>query len=341
VISLHQYFKTRYQHSLFLCFIWITDLLWWTFHGFSKLLLIKSLYWFTGIFMTANLVCIIIFAESLEHDVKISLNLMLVLVLQSLIIIFVYDDKFVVIETYPNNEIGLRLNNPMVQMVAFCQMILSAMYALIVMTKIILTVPAIIKQKSIFALLGIVIFSSMGIFYVILGGDQFIPGLNMLFTFIGSLIFGFFFIKEPKIFHVLSFKMLRLQVIDIKSGIGVYSHTWQAGKEIGDETLLSGMVQGISMILQESVKRGSVEEIKLTKGILIIHRIPNSSIACVLVATKSTAPLRSALVNFAQKFNNRFSNKFNDICDLSVFDQTSELIAESFPFLWESIQKIN
>lgn len=334
LLSLHQYIKTRYQHNLFLSFIWLMDFFWWLLHGISKLLLIKSLYWSTGIFMTAALVAIIIFAESLEHDVKISLNLLLVLIIQSLFVIALYNESLVIIETYPNNEIGLRLNHPIVQFLAFLEMLLSMFYSLLVMLKIYINVPRFMKLKSLIALIGVGIFSSFGIFYVMLGGDQLIPGLNMLFTFIGTLIFGITFLLEPRIFHVLSFKILRLQIINTKSGIGLYSHTWHAGKEIGDDVLLSGMVQGISLILQESVKRGTVDEIQLSDGILIIKRIPNSSIACVLVATKSTAPLRSALLNFSLKFAEKYQDIFEEVCDLNEYNQTSDLIANCFPF-WE------
>ncbi len=328
--------KTRYQHSLLLCVIWISYIGWGVFQGISKLLLNKPLYWFTGIFLTAVLVSIILFGESLENDINISKSLLLVLILQSLIVLVLYDENLIVQERYPNNELGLVLNQPFVQAIMFLEILLSTIYVVIIMIKILRAVPPSMKAKSLIALVGVIIFSSIGIFYIMLGGASLLPGLNMLFTFLGSLLFGFSFMKEPKMLHILSFKMLRLQVIDTSSGLGLYSHTWKAGLEIGNEDLFSGMVQGVSLIVQESIRRGTVEEIKLSKGILIINRIPNSSIACVLVATKSTAPLRQALMNFAQKFNDRFRDKFHLINEVSQFDPASAIVAESFPFLWEN-----
>ncbi len=336
LISLRQHLKTRYQHSLFLCLIWISYIGWGVCQGISKLYLSKPLYWFTGLFLTAVLVSIILFGESLENDIKISKKLLLVLFLQSLIVLGFYDEDLVVEEIYLNNERGLRLNQPFVQALMFVEILLSTIFVVIIMVKVLRNVPAATKAKTAVALLGIISFSSIGILYIMLGGATLLPGLNMLFTFLGSLLFGFSFMKEPKMMHILSFKMLRLQVIDTASGLGMYSHTWKAGLEIGDEDLFSGMMQGVSLIVQESVRRGAVEEIKLSKGILIINRIPNSSISCVLVATKSTAPLRQALMNFAQKFNDRFRDKFQRTNEISQFDQASEIVAESFPFLWES-----
>ncbi len=335
-ISLRQHLKTRYQHSLFLCLIWISYIGWGVCQGISKLFLSKPLYWCTGIFLTAVLVSIILFGESLENDIKISKALLLVLILQSLIALFLYNEDLIVVERYPNNELGLMLKQPFVQALMFVEILLSTIYIVIIMAKILRAVPASMKAKTFIALLGVILFSSLGIFYIMLGGANLLPGLNMLFTFLGSILFGFSFMREPKMMHILSFKMLRLQVIDTASGLGLYTHTWKAGLEIGNEDLFSGMVQGVSLIVQESVGRGTVEEIKLSKGILIINRIPNSSIACVLVATKSTAPLRQALMNFAQKFNDRFRDKFQNPNEISQFDPASEIVAESFPFLWES-----
>ncbi len=340
-ISLRQYGKTRYQHSFFLCLIWISYIGWGICQGVSKLLLSKPLYWFTGIFLTAVLVSIILFGESLENDIKISKNLLLVLILQSVIVLGLYNDVWIEEERYQNNELSLRLSNLypqtlIVQTLMFLEILLSSIIVVIIMVKILRSVPASMKVRTSLALLGVVSFSSLGIFYIMLGGANLVPGLNMLFTFLGGILFGFSFMKDPKMLHILSFKMLRLQVIDTNSGIGLYSHTWKAGSEIGDENLFSGMVQGVSLIMQESIKRGTVEEIKLSKGILIIRHIPNSSIACVLVATKSTAPLRQALQNFAQKFNDKFREKFPLVNDTSNFEQASSIVNECFPFLWEN-----
>jgi hypothetical protein len=251
-------------------------------------------------------------------------------------VLSLYNDSLVVVELYPNQEQGLMLNYQLLQALSFLEMIFSTIIVINVMLKIYQNCPASMKRQTFNALLGVFIFSTIGILYVMLGGSNFVPGLNILFNFLGAPIFGISFMREPKMFHVLSFRILRLQIIDTKSGIGVYSYTWKAGKEIGNEDIFSGMVQGISLILQESVKRGTVEEIKLSEGILIIERIPKSSIACVLVASKSTAPLRQALVKFSLKFHEQFHDKLENICDVCEFRTSFEIIKECFPFVEES-----
>ena len=260
-ISLHQYLKTRYQHNLFLCLTWILSCLWIFTHGLSKLLLSKQIYWWSGLFITGYLVSIIIFGESLEKEIQISKYLLWVLLLQSLIVVFAYNEAFVVIEKYQNGELGLRLNHTSIQILIFIEMLISTVIVSLIMIKIYRNVPPAIKGKTMFALIGVIIFSSAGLLYVMLGGTDILPWLNMLFTFLGALLFGISFLTEPRMLHVLSFKMIRMQVIDTKSGIGLYSYSWEGTAESGDDILFSGMVQGISLIVQESIKRGELQEI--------------------------------------------------------------------------------
>lgn len=335
LISLRQYMYTRYQHSFFLFLTWVFYFFWAFFHGLSKLYLIKSLYWSSGLFITGYLVSIILFGDALENDVKISKKMLLVLILQSICVVSLYDDSLVVEEVYPNLERGLRLNNSYLQLIIFIQMLISTILVMIIMYRMYRNVPPSIKKRTFIMFFGVAVCFAIGIFYVILGGSSFIPGLNMIFNLIGALLFGISFLKEPKMLHVLSFKTLRMQVIDTKSGIGIYSYTWNSGREIYDEDLFSGMVQGISLIVQESVKRGELEEIKLSKGILLIAKVPESSIVCVLVATKSTAPLRQALHKFSVRFGESFHDKFNDISTIDKFQPASNIINECFPFLYD------
>jgi hypothetical protein len=246
-------------------------------------------------------------------------------------VVSLYDESLVVEDIYG----GLRLDHPYLQMLIFIEMLISTILIAEIMFKMYLNAPPPMKKKTFIAFFGVTIFFSAGILYVMLGGSLIIPGLNMFFNFLGALLFGIYFIKEPKMLHVLSFKTLRMQVIDTRSGIGIYSYTWNAGSEIYDEDLFSGMVQGISLIIQESIKRGELEEIKLTAGILIIAKVPQSSIACVLVAQKSTAPLKQALLKFALRFGETFHDKFDDLNVIDNFQPAIKIVAECFPFLWD------
>jgi hypothetical protein len=101
-----------------------------------------------------------------------------------------------------------------------------------------------------------------------------------------------------------------------------------------DENLFSGMIQGISAILQESVHRGSAKEILLDDAVMIFHRPPTTTIAFVLVSTKTSSTLRSSLEVFGQRFVTTYRKYITPepITEVTPF-ACSELLRESFPFL--------
>lgn len=167
-ISLRQYLHSKFQHNFFLCLTWLSYFLWGFCHGLSKLLLSKPLYWFSGLFITGYLVTIILFGESLEYDLKLSKYLILVLILQSLIVVSLYDEKFVIIEVYQNQEMGLKLNHPLLQFPILLEMLLSTLFVIIIMVKIYRNAPLPMRPKTLLALLGVGVFSSIGLLYVFL-----------------------------------------------------------------------------------------------------------------------------------------------------------------------------
>jgi hypothetical protein len=112
-----------------------------------------------------------------------------------------------------------------------------------------------------------------------------LSGLVMLAA-ISSITIAF--ARQPKLAYVLPFKAYRLTVLDTGGGTPIYNHTWQPSKEQVDETLFSGMLQGVSVILKESLNQGNVREISMDEGIMILQRSLAKNIACVLVASKSS-----------------------------------------------------
>ncbi|MEX2718780.1 MAG: PKD domain-containing protein [Candidatus Sigynarchaeota archaeon] len=85
------------------------------------------------------------------------------------------------------------------------------------------------------------------------------------------------FARQPKLAYVLPFKAYRLTVFDTTGGTPIYNHTWQPSREQVDETLFSGMLQGVGAILNESLNQGNVREISLDKGTMILQRFHGSA----------------------------------------------------------------
>ena len=76
--------------------------------------------------------------------------------------------------------------------------------------------------------------------------------------------------------------------------------------------------------------------ILLENGVLVLQRTYKFSVACVLVATKSSQTLRHALDEFAEHFYERYSEHFDNPSEVSKFATAIELVEEHFGFVPES-----
>jgi hypothetical protein len=159
------------------------------------------------------------------------------------------------------------------------------------------------------------------------------PGLWLFLLSIGVIPIAIGFIKYPKLAYILPFRVLRLTVFETQGGVPLFSHDWVKDDKIAQDALFSGMLQGIAMILDESVQKGAVREILLENGVLVLQRTYKFSVACVLVATKSSQTLRHALDEFAENFYDRYSEFFDNPSEVSRFTSAIELVDEHFGFV--------
>ena len=160
-----------------------------------------------------------------------------------------------------------------------------------------------------------------------------VPGLWLLLLSIGVIPIAIAFVMQPKLAYVLPFRALRLIVFETKGGVPLFSHVWGSQHELTDEVLFSGMLQGIAMILDESVKKGSVREIVLENGVLVLQRTYKFSVASVLVATKSSQTLRHAIDAFTEHFYAEYSQFFDNPSEIQNFATASKLVDEHFGFV--------
>jgi hypothetical protein len=141
--------------------------------------------------------------------------------------------------------------------------------------------------------------------------------------------------RHPKLVFVLPFKVLRLAVIETEGGISLFTHTWKAAGKLGNEDLYAGMIQGVNLILKESLDRGDVQEIKLARASLLAYRDARFPIVFVIVATKASRTLRDALRLFANRFLSDFKDNLATKNDVGQFDPANAIVAECFPFVPE------
>ena len=192
--------------------------------------------------------------------------------------------------------------------------------------------PANLKKFSRLGLLSAFILVVVWPVSVTINLNNFLPGVWLLILEVGVVPIGIAFVKEAKLGYILPFMVLRLAVFETEGGVPLYTHSWDSTGELAHEALFSGM-QGIGMILDESVKRGEVREIDLESAILIIRRSEKFPVACALLATKSTKTLRHALDIFTERFFAEFSQFLGDTSEVFRFAEASRLVEDCFGFV--------
>ena len=139
---------------------------------------------------------------------------------------------------------------------------------------------------------------------------------------------------QPQLLYILPFRASRLTVIS-DSGVPLFSHSWIKEINPSREVLFSGMMLGISAILNESLKKGAVQEIVLDESKLLIVTDNKYSIIFVLQCTRTSTSLSDALNLFIDQFILTFENNLpTSIIRKNDFD-ASVLVKECFPFLPE------
>jgi hypothetical protein len=154
------------------------------------------------------------------------------------------------------------------------------------------------------------------------------PGIDALMMSLFLLINIIAFYREPKLAFILPFKLIRLVVIHTGSGIPLFVHHWEPESKIVPDSLYSGMIQGVCMIIKESSGQGDIEEIKLSNGVLLLKRYEDYPIACVLAVDKTSKILRKALDYFTKLFITRYEQLIPNHTNISQFHEASGLIAE-------------
>ncbi len=183
---------------------------------------------------------------------------------------------------------------------------------------------------------GYMITSFGAIFALTLNEIIFIlPGLQALCTACGILMLTITVSKHPKLIFILPFKIIRITVMDTKTGLAIFNYNWIKTNNSDDERLYGGMLQGVNLLIQESIKQGNIQEIRTEKAVIIAHRSNKYSIACFLVAIKVSKTLIDGLRNFAERFYQQYAPFFSSTFNITQFQTATELIKEIFPFVPE------
>ncbi len=159
------------------------------------------------------------------------------------------------------------------------------------------------------------------------------PNFSRILEAGGALTQAIIFARHEQLFYILPFKTQRLLVLDSESGVTIFSHDWSKKDPLISNDVLSGMLKGMSMIINESVGKGKVLEFKLDRGVLLICHDASLPITGILISSRPVKVLSQGLSLFVRRFAEQFKQYLasGDIKE-PVGDATS-LVTESFPFV--------
>ncbi len=325
LVGLYQYKNRKYLFGLFLTLGYLSGMLWAIFFLFYEIyrhtyyfrVFFSYFYFMMPIIMSFCLIIALDYISRDSIDIK-KMTLFTALGSSLLTFYFLYYYNPIIGDIFANFNVGFTY------LVAFIWL----GYTIKIYLR---TPPKLIKYSRLNLIGGIFI----GILTPIGVYTQIPPYSNYLFVSIGLFFSAVAFMKEPKLAGILPFRVFNLTIIDAISGNSIFSHDWDKKEGLMNDSLFSSLLQAISAILNEAIRKGNVREIYLDEAVIILKRSKKYPVAYVLITSKSSKTLRHALDSFAEKFDTRFSKYFTDMSNLEVYLPAYEIIHDCFPFVPE------
>ncbi|HMF31743.1 MAG TPA: hypothetical protein VKK79_10025 [Candidatus Lokiarchaeia archaeon] len=184
---------------------------------------------------------------------------------------------------------------------------------------------------------GLNLFGSTSVFAAIVLGvsgiSTIFPGIEWVAISGGYLLTTIAFIKRDQLAFLLPFRVLRLSVVHLDSGIPMFNYTWPSGRDLIDENLFSGLMHGLRLIIRESILGGEFRDINLDLASIIINRVKDYPVMAVLVTKKTSRVLRQALSTFTRRFIEKYRNAISNPSNSSQFEDATVLVQDCFNFL--------
>jgi hypothetical protein len=162
-------------------------------------------------------------------------------------------------------------------------------------------------------------------------------GVAFIYDFVTRILMGIIITRREyaPLWFTLTFTPYRLTVIDTKSGIPLFSHTWKSGRDMSDEDLLSGMFQGISQFVKEAMNRGDLEQIALSNAAVIVQQYLPCKIATVMIVSDYSYALKDSIGLFTAKFVEKYARELPSSGNITNLAPAEELVAKYFSFIPE------
>ncbi len=141
----------------------------------------------------------------------------------------------------------------------------------------------------------------------------------------------------PQVLFILSFQVSRLMVIHGESGICLFDYRFRY--QPVDDTLFSGLLQGLQQLSLDVLHVGNLQEIRYEHGVLIMHRCPLFTIG--LYSSRWSKYLATCVAQFARAFEGQFHaqvDKFHG--ETTDFVRAVPLIDKYFHYIPRDIQNV-
>jgi len=150
---------------------------------------------------------------------------------------------------------------------------------------------------------------------------------------VGYMFIAISTVRNPELQNILPAVAVRLSLVDVEKGVLLYNHNFTDQEDVIGEDMFSSMIYGIGLILNEAVGKGNVREILLESGRLVIRRVENHPVACVLLVITSSRAVRMALDAFARELATRLPPPTSGPIEMTQFSFVKEMIPRHFPFV--------
>ncbi len=327
-----QYLRKKLRHLSYMWIIIFSLAVMVLANGLAVLLRSPELLIMRNYSMILLALFVVILLDSFTRDTIDPLKLSINLILSVAFVIYGSNPATVVPFYYFNGDESLMNVGIELQVVKFALLIWIAIVGIFTFWKVAAHSPRRFRGYIYLSLFGVICIGPFSL-VVLFTLDLIVPGTWALTELAGSFALALGISLKSNTGFVLPFRAIRLTVITTNGGIPLFTHTWDKTSKMIDDTLFSGMIQGISGILKESVAGGEVEEIKLSNAVLLLQRAKDAKIACVLASTKTSNILRGALNQFQQRFLTTFSEALKEPNKISQFDRATDLVAQTFPFI--------
>jgi len=191
------------------------------------------------------------------------------------------------------------------------------------------------KQISFWNFFATILIIIRGVFFYQI--DEWMPGITFVMMCITVSILSMNFLRHPQLAFTLPYRILRISVIDMQSGMELFKKNWQSlrNTEYFNESTFANLLHGINLIIQETMQKGQIQEIHLEKGVVIMHHTKHSPYIFLLVATHTSKSLRNAIGKFAELFDQQFPDSEDKTFNLGRYSSAKIFVDACFPFVPE------